>query len=121
VSPILLFVFFTVLLGAALVLIWRYWKSIANVSQEEEEFDERMTALNDRQANRLSDDQLTHPMSDDDAWTIMVQRGRRDRERRRRPPRATERRRPSQRDDRYGGDMARRIEERRRRSGRTDE
>jgi hypothetical protein len=120
VSPIVLFVLFTILLGGVLLLIWRYWSSIASVSPEEEEFDERMTALNDRQANRLSDEQLTHPLSDDDAWSIMVQRGRRDRERKRRQARDTKRRQAPPRDDRYGGNLARRVEERRRRE-RTDE
>ena len=121
VSPIILFIFFTVLVAGALLLVWRYWNTIARVSPEEEAFDERMTALNDRQANRLSDDQLTHPLTDDDAWTIMVQRGRRDRERRRRPPRATQRRLAPPREDRYGGELSRRVDERRRRSERSDE
>ena len=121
VSPIILFVFFTALVAGALLLVWRYWNTIASVSPEEEDFDERMTALNDRQANRLSDDQLTHPLTDDDAWSVMVQRGRRDRERRRRPARATQRRLPPPREERYGGELSRRVDERRRRSEQSDE
>ena len=121
VSPIILFLFFTVLVAGALLLVWRYWNTIARVSPEEEEFDERMTALNDRQANRLSDDQLTHPLTDDDAWSVMVQRGRRDRERRRRPARPTQRRLPTAREERYGGELSRRVDERRRRSEQSDE
>ena len=118
VSPIILFLFFTALVAGALLLVWRYWNTIAHVSPEEEEFDERMTALNDRQANRLSDEQLTHPLTDDDAWSVMVQRGRRDRERRRRPTRG-QRRLPA-REERYGGELSRRVDERRRRSERSD-
>jgi len=121
VSPIILFLFFTALVAGALLLVWRYWNTIARVSPEEEEFDERMTALNDRQANRLSDDQLTHPLTDDDAWSVMVQRGRRDRERRRRPARPTQRRQLSAREERYGGELSRRVDERRRRSEQSDE
>jgi hypothetical protein len=119
VSPILLFLFFTALVAGALVLVWRYWNTIAHVSPEEEEFDERMTALNDRQANRLSDDQLTHPLTDDDAWSVMVQRGRR--ERRRKPPRPTQRRLPPPREERYGGELSQRERERRRRAEQSEE
>ena len=121
VAPILLFLFFMLLIAGALLLVWRYWNAIAHVSPEDEAFDERMTALNDRQANRLSDDQLTHPLTDDDAWSVMVRRGRRDRERRRRPTRATQRRLPPPREERYGGELSRRVDERRRRSERGDE
>ena len=112
----ILFLFFTALVAGALLLVWRYWNSIARVSPEEEAFDERMTALNDRQANRLSDEQLTHPLTDDDAWNVMVRRGRRDRERQRRPARATQRRQIPARQERYGGELSRRVDERRRRS-----
>jgi hypothetical protein len=121
VSPIILFLFFTALVAGALLLVWRYWNTIAYVSPEEEEFDERMTALNDRQANRLSDEQLTHPLTDDDAWSVMVQRGRRDRERRRRPPRVPAQRRLPAREERYGGELSRRVDERRRRSEQSDD
>ena len=121
VSPIILFLFFTALVAGALLLVWRYWNTIARISPEEEAFDERMTALNDRQANRLSDDQLTHPLTDDDAWSVMVQRGRRDRERRRKPARPTQRRLPPPREERYGGELSQRERERRRRSEQSDE
>jgi len=121
VSPIILFLFFTALVAGALLLIWRYWNTLARVSPEEEEFDERMTALNDRQANRLSDEQLTHPLTDDDAWSVMVHRGRRDRERRRKPARTAQRRLPPPREERYGGDLSQRERERRRRSEPSDE
>ncbi len=115
--PITLFIFFVLIIAVALVAIWRYWYTLARVSPEEEEFDERMAALNERQANRLSDEQLTTPLSDDDAWDIMVRRGMRGREARRRPTRALDRERTPTRRDRYGGDLARRIDERRDRSG----
>ena len=120
-SPIILFLFFTALVAGALLLVWRYWNTIARVSPEEEAFDERMTALNDRQANRLTDEQLTHPLTDDDAWSVMVQRGRRDRARRQRPARPTQRRQPPAREERYGGELSRRVDERRRRSEQSDE
>src|SRR5690349_22544257 len=115
VSPTILFIIFTVLVAGVLLLVWRYWNTIARVSPEEEEFDERMTALNDHQANRLTDEQLTRPLTDDDAWSVMVQRGRRDRARQRRATRANQRRQPPQREERYAGELSRRVDERRRR------
>ncbi len=120
---ILLFVIFAVLLLAIVYTLWRYWFSIAQVSPEEEEFDERVAALNERQANRISDEQLRQPLSEDDAWQIMVRRGRRPPRRRRRVredlPRDDEEyeddreRRFDERRERYGGDLMRRAEERR--------
>jgi hypothetical protein len=115
VSPIVLFLIVLVALGAVLVVVWRYWDNIASVSPEEEEYDERMAALNERQANRLSDDQLRNPLSEDDAWNVMVRRGLRDK-RRSRYGRETDRR-PLVRRDRYGGDLSRRADERRDRQG----
>jgi hypothetical protein len=125
-SPFVLFLIFLAIIAVVLFAIWRYWASLARVTPEEQEFDERIAALNERQANRLSDEQLTRNVSDDDAWQIMVRRGMRDRERRRRPrdtgrrllpPRDPEPRQP--RRERYGGDMLRRVDERR--SRRDDE
>lgn len=120
--PIALFVVFMLLIAAVLVAVWRYWMGLARVTPEEEEYDERMAALNERQANRISDDFLTHPMSDEDAWQIMVRRGMRvttrgRRQRRDTRPRATQPRLPPPRQDRYGGDMSRRVDERRDRYG----
>lgn len=97
--PIFLFLVFAVLLLGVIYAVWRYWNGLAHLSAEETEFDERMAALNERQAYRISDEQLTHPVTQDDAWSIMVNRGRR-----------TGRRR-----ERYGGDLARRTNDRRRR------
>ena len=135
--PIALFLVFVLILAAALFAVWRYWMSLARVSPEQEEFDERVAALNERQANRISDKFLAQPFNEDDAWQIMVRRGRRlgPRQRRRRetPARSTQPRllpprQPEPRRDRYGGDLSRRVDERRdrqadpaRRPRRTDE
>jgi hypothetical protein len=88
------------LLIGAVYALWRYWDAIARLSPEEEAFDERVAALNERQANRVSDAELAHPASEDEAWQIMISRGQRSRRRR----------------DRYGGELSRRVGERRRRS-----
>jgi hypothetical protein len=100
VWPILLFLISAALLLGAVYAVWRYWDNLARLSPEEEAFDERVAALNERQANRFSDEELTHPLTEDDAWSIMVSRGQRSRRRR----------------DRYGGELARRAATRRRRS-----
>ena len=118
-GPTFLFVVFVVLIALVLFAIWRYWNSLARVSPEEEEFDDLMSKLNDRQANRLSDEVLTNPLSDEDAWQIMVRRGRRFGNGSRRKPRETAPRLLSPRRERYGGELARRIEERRERTGET--
>lgn len=97
--PILLFLICAALLIGAVYAVWRYWNNLVRVSPEEEAFDERVAQLNERQANRLSDDQLTRPVSEDDAWSLMVRRGQRTRRRR----------------ERYGGDLARRASDRQRR------
>ena len=120
--PIALFLVFVLILAAALFAVWRYWMNLARVSPEEEEFDERVAALNERQANRISDKFLAQPFNEDDAWQIMVRRGRRlgPRQRRRRetPPRGTQPRlaaprQPEPRRERYGGELSRRVDERR--------
>jgi hypothetical protein len=115
VPPTALFLIFLLLLAVVLIAIWRYWGSLARVTPEEEEFDERVAALNERQANRLSDEQLTQPFTDEEAWQIMVRRGMRDRDRRGRGGRRTGRLLAPPRQERYGGDLRRRIEERRER------
>lgn len=81
----LLFLIVALLLLAWVIFAWRSWRTTTQVTPEEQAFDSRVAALNDRQANRLSDDQLTRPVSDDDAWALMVGRGRRQRQRRRNP------------------------------------
>jgi hypothetical protein len=125
VPPIALFLIFILLIAIVLFAVWRYWISLARVSPEEEEYDERMAALNERQANRISDEFLTHSLSDDDAWQIMVRRGKQVKTRRPRKQRATAQRAlPPPREtplrrERYGGEFARRVDERRDRFGDT--
>jgi hypothetical protein len=97
---ILLLLFFAAVLGAIIYGVWLYWDGLVDRSEDEEEYDRRVADLNQRQANRFSDEQLTRPPSADDAWQIIQQRGRR--LNRHRPPR-------------YGGDLARRERERRKR------
>ncbi|NJO82422.1 MAG: hypothetical protein HC828_06090 [Blastochloris sp.] len=97
-TSILLFVICAALLLGAMYLVWRYWDHATSRSPEEEAYDKRVAQLNERQANRLSDEQLTKPVNEDDAWRIMVERGRKTTERR----------------NRYGGDLKRRTRERQR-------
>ena len=113
--PIALLLMFMVLLCGVLFAVWRYWNNLTRLSPEEEEYDERVAAMNERQANRLSDEQLRTPLTDDEAWNIMVRRGQRQPRRRSRYSRGDERR-PAGRRDRYGGDLARRADERHERS-----
>ena len=65
-------VIFLVIVG----LLWRYWQSIAEVSASDESFSRRIARLNERQSNRIDDDQLRTITDDDEAWRIMVDRGR---------------------------------------------
>ena len=74
------FLLFILLTGVLLVVVWgllRYWDTLLSISPEEEEFEQRVADLNERQANRYSYDQLRQPISDDEAWLTMVRRGRR--------------------------------------------
>lgn len=96
--PIVLFVVSALLLLGGVYLLWRYWDTLARRSPEEEAFDERVAALNERQAHRISDEDLAHPLNEEEAWQIMIRRGRR-----------------GTRSQRYGGDLARRVDDRRRR------
>lgn len=86
-----LFILFAGMLLVAAYVLWRYWADLTIRTTDEERFEERVAALNERQANRYSDDELTEIPSDDDAWRIMVDRGRR-----------------ASRRDRYAGDLQRR-------------
>ncbi len=92
-----MFVIFALLLLLGIYALWRFWSGLITVSRAEERYERRMAALNERQANRYSDEQLTHPADDDEAWSIMVQGGRRSRRR-----------------DRYAGSLTNRSRERRR-------
>lgn len=98
-TPIL-FILTAVLLIAIVYGIWAYWNSISQRSPEEEAFDKRVATLNQRQAYRLSDKQLSKKMSEDDAWQIMVNQGRRSTQRRQ---------------ERYNGELMRRQGDRKRR------
>jgi hypothetical protein len=90
-----LYILFGLLLVAIAFFVWRYWSSLVERSPEEEAYERRLTALNERQANRYSDDELTTSPDDDEAWRIMVERGRN-----------------SGRNDRYAGDVNRRARSR---------
>ncbi len=97
--PTVLFLLSAMVLLGAVYALWHYWDNLARRTPEEEAFDERVAALNQRQANRISDDELTHPLTEDEAWQIMISRGKRGWRRR----------------ERYSGDLSRRQGERRRR------
>lgn len=83
-SLYLLFALAAALLVALVVVLWRVWADYANRSPEDEELERELASLNDAQANRVSDSQLTHPVDTDTAWQTMVQRGGRPPRRRRR-------------------------------------
>lgn len=72
-----LFVLFAALLLLAAYLLWRYWADLTAATPEEERFEERIAALNERQAHRYSDEELAAPVTEEDAWRTMVERGRR--------------------------------------------
>ena len=98
VTLAILFIICAIVLLSIVYMLWRYWDDVARVTPEEEAYDKRVASLNERQANRMSDKQLVRQLSEDDAWTIMVARGRRAATRR----------------NRYAGDLKRRTRERRR-------
>jgi hypothetical protein len=85
-SVYILFAIAALLLIGLVALIWRFWQSYAQVSPEEEELDRSIASLNDSQANRASDQQITRRIDTDTGWAIMVARGQRA-PRRERPPR----------------------------------
>lgn len=80
----LLFGLAALLLIGIVVLLWRFWSEYVQVSPDDEEREREMAALNDAQANRVSDERLATPVDADDAWQTMVQRGGAGRRRRRR-------------------------------------
>ncbi len=63
------------LLAALVALIWRVWGTYTDRSDEAEAHERKLAALNNRQANRVSDQLLTRPLDNDSAWQTMVQRG----------------------------------------------
>ncbi|MGB9751556.1 hypothetical protein [Roseiflexus castenholzii] len=72
-----MFVLFAAVLLFAAYLLWRYWAALTATTPEEERFEERIAALNERQAHRYSDEELAAPVTEEDAWRAMVERGRR--------------------------------------------
>jgi hypothetical protein len=85
---LVLFLIAAVILVGLIGLIWRVWQSYVQVTPDDEAFEREIATLNDSQANRLSDQQLTRPIDTDTGWKLMVQRGQEgQRRRRRRPPR----------------------------------
>lgn len=87
ISLYLLFALAAALLVALVVALWRIWADYADRSPEDEELERELASLNDAQANRVSDTQLTRPVDADSAWQTMVQRGGAPRRQRRRPRR----------------------------------
>lgn len=96
-TPWILFLVVTLILAAVFVAIWRYWDQLVRSSADAQAYDQRIARLNERQANRLSDDLLSQKVDQDEAWKVMVRRG----------VEAARRR------DRYLGDSTRRTRERR--------
>ncbi|MDZ4717413.1 MAG: hypothetical protein SH847_03010 [Roseiflexaceae bacterium] len=86
-----IFLFLLLAAGVLAVVygVWRYWNSLVEVSPEEKEYDRQVADLNERQANRISDEQLTKPPSDDDAWQIIQRRGQQAMRRKREKPAPT--------------------------------
>jgi hypothetical protein len=66
-----------VLLVGLLVMLWRFWEDYARITPEETEYERDIASLNDSQANRFRDEQLTRQIDADTAWQVMVRRGRR--------------------------------------------
>jgi hypothetical protein len=79
----LLFAGAALVLVGLVVLIWRGWAALVRRSPDDEALERELAALNDAQANRVSDQQLTRPVDPDTAWRTMVQRGERRRQDRR--------------------------------------
>ena len=75
-APISVFIIAAVIFLVIVGLLWRYWQSVAEVSASDESFSRRIARLNQRQSNRIDDDHLRNITDDDEAWRIMVDRGR---------------------------------------------
>lgn len=71
----ILFALAALLLIGLIALVWRFWGDYVQVSPEDEEREREIASLNDAQAHRVSDEQLTNPPDVDAAWQTMVQRG----------------------------------------------
>lgn len=77
IEMIVLFAVVAAVLVGVVVAIWRYWDSVSRTSPEDEAFDKRVAALNERQSNRMSDDLLRSKIDEESAWRIMLARGKR--------------------------------------------
>jgi hypothetical protein len=88
-NDIFLFLFLAAGVLAVVYGVWRYWNNLVEVSPEEEDYERQVANLNERQANRISDEHLTKPLSDDDAWQIIQRRGQRAMRRQREKPAST--------------------------------
>lgn len=95
-APISIFIVVALVFVAMIGLMWRYWKSVSEVTPSDEAMSRRIARLNDRQANRIDDDVLRSRQTNDDAWRIMVERG----ENTLRRPRYTTTRRAKERKER---------------------
>jgi hypothetical protein len=71
----ILFALAAALLLGLIAIIWRLWGDYVQVDPDDEEHEREIAALNDAQANRVSDQQLTRPVDADSAWQTMVSRG----------------------------------------------
>ncbi|MCS6886682.1 hypothetical protein [Chloroflexus sp.] len=87
IGGLLIALLVTLLLGLIGFAAWRYWREQVNISPEDEELMREIAELNDRQANRISDQRLRSGIDPDEAWRIMVQRGQRTHRRSTTPPR----------------------------------
>jgi hypothetical protein len=94
VGALLLVVFGSVVLIGVAIVLWRIWDGLTHTTPEEEAYERRVAQLNERQANRLSDDDLRRSSSLNEAWQITVDRGRRSGKRRQRYNGDLNRRRP---------------------------
>jgi len=74
-APISIFVVVALVFVVMIGVLWRYWKSVSEVTPSDEAMSRRIARLNDRQANRIDDDVLRSRQTSDDAWRIMVERG----------------------------------------------
>ena len=66
----LLFAIVAVLVLLILVAVWRYWSEKLNMSQEDENLERKMAALNENQANRRRDDEIVRLLRGDEQPTL---------------------------------------------------
>ena len=66
----LLFAIVAVLVLMIFVVVWRYWSDKLNMSQEDEDLERKMAALNENQANRRRDDEIVRLLRGDEQRTL---------------------------------------------------